>query len=167
MTIEKLVEGNLRFIKGHDKVFMDGLIHGQMPHSVIVTCSDSRVSPELIFDQNFGEIFVIRSAGNTIDENAIASIQYAVDHLKVPLVVVLGHEDCGAVNAALFSGERHPKELEGLLSKIRSHLAGCKAGEETRANVDAVVREIKDRLQERSVKVVGAIYSLKTRRVEF
>lgn len=167
MSVERLKRGNQRFIKNGDIAILDRLVKGQKPHTVVVSCSDSRVSPEIIFDQTLGDLFVIRSAGNTVDDNAIASIQYAVDHLRVPLVIVLGHEGCGAVNAAISKDENHPDELKNLLNEIRGHLKGCKAGEEVRANVESVVQKIKERLPGRLLEVVGAIYSLKTRLVTF
>ena len=106
-AMELLVAGNERYVNGELKNYDLGndrrtlLAEGQKPHTVVVTCSDSRVAPEHLFDQGIGDIFVIRVAGNILDKAEIGSIEYAVANLGSPLVVVLGHEDCGAVTAAV------------------------------------------------------------------
>ena len=110
-ALQKLMEGNARYASGntsHPDQSMERryeLVAGQHPFAVIVGCSDSRIAPELIFDQGLGDIFVIRAAGQVLDDVAIGSIEYAVEHLGVPLVVVLGHDSCGAVTATLEGGE--------------------------------------------------------------
>ena len=112
VAMGKLVAGNLRFVTGNlslkdlgqDKR-EDLLANGQHPFAVIVTCSDSRVPPELLFDQALGDLFVIRVAGNVLDSVSLGSVEYAVDHLHTPLVVVLGHENCGAVHATVEGGD--------------------------------------------------------------
>ncbi len=91
---------------------------GQKPVAVVVSCSDARVPPEIIFNQGLGDLFVVRTAGNVVDEVGLASIEYAVEHLKVPLIVVLGHTQCGAVKAAIAG-----KPLEGHLPKLVEHIA--------------------------------------------
>src|SRR5574337_648976 len=102
-----LIKGNSRDVAGQPDairsgaVFREELAKGQHPHAVIVTCSDSRVAPEIVFNQDLGHIFVVRTAGNVVDAVALGSIEYAVEHLHTPLVVVMGHESCGAVNAAV------------------------------------------------------------------
>lgn len=93
------------------------LIAGQNPFAIIVGCSDSRIPPEVIFDQGLGDIFVIRTAGQVMDNVSIGSIEYAVEHLGVPLVVVLGHDGCGAVTAATEGGEV-PGHLDSLVNFI-------------------------------------------------
>ncbi len=105
-AVQKLKEGNQRFMQnmlaqkdnGADK--RKELLKGQQPYAAVVTCSDSRVSPEIIFDAAFNELFVIRNAGNVATEVELASVEYALEHLHVPLVLVMGHERCGAVKAA-------------------------------------------------------------------
>jgi len=87
--------------------------------AIILGCSDSRVSPETLFDQNLGEIFVIRTAGQVLEATAIASIEYAVDHLQAPLFVILGHEQCGAVNAAIAHEGQSHGNIGLLLGKIQ------------------------------------------------
>ena len=104
-ALERLKEGNARFAGDRPAAKDQGskrraeLARGQRPFAVIITCSDSRVPPETVFDQGLGDLFVIRLAGNVVDTAAVGSVEYAVAHLHVPLVVVLGHEECGAVQA--------------------------------------------------------------------
>jgi carbonic anhydrase len=106
-ALAKLKEGHGRFLAGKAKARSVGptelakLAKGQEPFAVILACADSRVPPELLFDQGLGDLFVIRVAGNVTGTSILGSIEYAVDHLHVPLVVVLGHESCGAVKAAI------------------------------------------------------------------
>jgi len=109
-----LIEGNERFTSGKplskdlsSTRREDLMSNGQHPFAVIVSCSDSRVPPELLFDQALGDLFVVRVAGNVVTAVELGSIEYAVDHLKTPLVVILGHEECGAVTAAVKGGENH------------------------------------------------------------
>jgi carbonic anhydrase len=103
----RLIEGNKRFVEGSARfptVCKESLAHmarGQQPYATILGCSDSRVPPELIFDADFGELFIIRVAGNVISPEVMGSMQYAGAHLHTPLFVVLGHEGCGAVEAAM------------------------------------------------------------------
>ena len=114
----RLRAGNARFVDGRPEHPNQSFAHrievakGQHPYAIVLTCSDSRVPPEILFDTGLGDIFVIRVAGNTADDAAIASMEYAVEHLHVPLIVVLGHERCGAVQAAVQAvdqGERPPR----------------------------------------------------------
>lgn len=106
-----LKEGNQRFVDGtlqnHNYTDADkeALKAGQAPHTVVICCSDSRVSPDILFDQTLGNLFVIRNAGNIIDETALASIEYPIKYLGSKLVVVMGHSDCGAVTAAYENSE--------------------------------------------------------------
>lgn len=113
-NLESLVHGNWRFVKSQeshphaDKARREEVAKGQKPFAVIVTCADSRLSPELLFDQGLGDLFVVRVAGNVVDSAGLASVEYAVEHLGAKLVVVMGHERCGAVTAALpVKGEAH------------------------------------------------------------
>jgi carbonic anhydrase len=120
-ALKKLKDGNARFAA--DKLTAKDigakrraeLAKGQHPLAVVLTCSDSRLSPELIFDQGLGDVFVVRVAGNVAEPYVIASIEYAVEHLHAPLVVVMGHEKCGAVGVALGGEEVHG--ISGLLIK--------------------------------------------------
>lgn len=120
-----LLEGNKRFIAGQHQAPRDlpaareRLAKGQAPKVIVLGCSDSRVSPDTVFDKSIGELFVVRTAGNIADEIALGSMEYAVEHLHSRLLVVLGHETCGAVVAAA-SGQKMPsRNLEAIVSKIR------------------------------------------------
>ena len=123
-ALQLLIEGNKRFVA--NAVLNDDLSNakrkllkdkGQNPFAVIVTCSDSRVPPELLFDQGLGDLFVIRVAGNVIDSVGMGSIQYAAEHLETPLIVVLGHEKCGAVHATIAGGE-FPGSIPSITARI-------------------------------------------------
>src|SRR6186997_1806210 len=106
-ALECLKEGNERFMRGEarfptvQKEVLADLAKGQQPYATILSCSDSRVPPELIFDAGFGELFIVRVAGNVMSDEVAASLQYAGRHLRTPLFVVLGHTKCGAVSAAI------------------------------------------------------------------
>jgi carbonic anhydrase len=121
--LERLMAGNQRFVDGaalnidRDDARRAELVAGQEPFAVIVSCSDSRVPPELVFDQGLGQLFVVRLAGNIIDPAAAGSVEYAMDHLHVHLVVVLGHDQCGAVKAAIQGGQFSP-ELQAVIDQI-------------------------------------------------
>ncbi|RJQ53232.1 MAG: carbonic anhydrase [Actinobacteria bacterium] len=121
---ELLIQGNERFVRGEvtEKEIGSGrrkeLVEGQKPFACVVTCSDSRVPPELVFDVGLGDIFVVRVAGNVVDETALGSIEYAAEHLEVPLIVVMGHSGCGAVKAAVEGGEA-PGSIAALVEQIQ------------------------------------------------
>jgi len=106
-ALRRLIDGNERFLRGESRVAglsretMAAMARGQRPFATILGCSDSRVAPELIFDAGLGELFVVRVAGNVLSVEVAGSMQYAVSHLQTPLVIVLGHEGCGAIQAAL------------------------------------------------------------------
>ena len=112
-ALQTLLDGNKRFAAGaethpkQDRTRRDEVKAGQKPFAVIVGCSDSRIPPEILFDQGIGDLFIIRLAGNIVDDTALGSIEYAVDHLGTRLVVVLGHSKCGAVTATAKGGEAH------------------------------------------------------------
>jgi carbonic anhydrase len=188
-ALARLVAGNARFVEGEarfptvQKEILAELAKGQHPYATIVGCSDSRVPPELIFDAGFGELFIIRVAGNVISPEVMASMQYAGVHLRTPLFVVLGHEGCGAVNAALAArhGAQEPARIALLLDNIAPGLRdlpnGLAADDEMRAAVEANVRwsmqqiletpEAKARLAEGVLKLVGGVYELVSGRVRF
>jgi carbonic anhydrase len=124
VALENLLAGNQRFIKGEraPRAFdlrREKLASGQKPLAIVLGCSDSRVSPETLFDQNLGEIFVIRTAGQVLEPTSIASIEYAVDHLQAPLLLILGHEQCGAVTAAIAHEGKAHGNIGLLLGKIK------------------------------------------------
>lgn len=123
-ALKKLIVGNRRFVSyqsqhpRQDKERRSEMIGGQNPFAVILTCSDSSVAPEIIFDQGLGDLFVIRTAGNVIDDIALGSIEYAVEHLDVPLIIVLGHQYCGAVIAALQEDNPTSSHISSIFEKI-------------------------------------------------
>ena len=115
------------------------LAGGQSPFAIVLTCSDSRVAPELFFDQGLGDLFVIRNAGNVLDDHVIGSMEYAVEHLHAPLIIVVGHEKCGAVSAAVAGGEI-PGHLHSVIDdlapavELTKDLPGDKVDNAVRAN---------------------------------
>jgi carbonic anhydrase len=141
-----LVAGNLRFVAGmthtYDVVALRGkLVAGQQPHVIILSCSDSRVSPELVFDQSLGDLFVVRTAGNVADPVGLGSIEYAVDHLHSSVLVVLGHQKCGAVTAAC-SGEKMPsRNLEAIVDKIGPAVTQAKTYAKSDDLIEPAVKE--------------------------
>jgi carbonic anhydrase len=146
----------------------------QNPFAIIVGCSDSRTSPEMIFEQNIGDLFVVRTAGNLADDIGLGSIEYAVAHLGPRLVVVLGHSRCGAVAAAV-DGATAPGHIENIVSQIRPavELVRAQGGDvlanAIRRNIDLVAKRIKDKAElgslASSVRVVKAYYDLDSGKV--
>jgi len=180
-ALQRLVEGNERFAAGrsqHPRQTPDtraDLAAGQRPFAVIVSCSDSRVGPEVIFDQGLGDLFVVRVAGNVVDDHALGSVEYAAEHLHAPLVVVLGHSRCGAVAAArdtVASGGQAEGHVQSLVEAIRPAVeatAGQDAEATCRANVQHVVATLRASqpllahlVEGGALQVVGATYDLDT-----
>jgi carbonic anhydrase len=155
------------------------LVSGQTPHSAILTCSDSRVPPEIVFDEGLGDIFAIRVAGNVAGDDETASIEYAAEHLHVPLVVVMGHQQCGAVSAAVEGGTM-PGKLPTLMAALQpavdqsAHEPGDRIDNAVRDNVVHVVEQLRtakpvlsELLEEGKLRIVGAVYSLDTGKVDW
>lgn len=144
---------------------------GQWPFAIVLTCADSRVTPELIFDQGIGDLFVARVAGNVATSEVIGSIQYAVQYIGVELVVVLGHEACGAVNAAIAPPDDAPEELGGLVGQIQ----GCigrekKLQKAIERNAKAQATELRKALKGgplKHAKVCAATYGLRSGEVNW
>jgi carbonic anhydrase len=189
-VLARLEAGNERFVRGEarfptvQKDVLAELAKGQQPYATIIGCSDSRVPPELVFDAGFGELFVIRVAGNVISPEVAGTMQYAAVHLRTPLFLVLGHEGCGAVQAALaakFRGARERSRIEQLLGNITPGLEDVSPDaseqDQLKAGVEANVRwsmrqimetpEAQARAAEGVLKLVGAVYELTTGRVRF
>jgi carbonic anhydrase len=184
-----LKAGNQRFVAGQlqnphmSAAWRNRLVSAQHPIAVLVGCSDSRVPTELVFDQGFGDLFVIRNAGHVMTTDVIGSIAYAVRHLDVHLVVIMGHEGCGAVTAALDAEgrEKEPLELQEVLRLIDPALVDVpRTGDPERrvaaaveANVRYSHRQLTELLVERGLAgkldalIAGAVYSLKTGAVNF
>ena len=189
-ALRRLREGNARFVRGEALFPITvpdirvALAGEQRPYATILGCSDSRVPPELVFGAGLGDLFVVRLAGNVVSAEVMGTLQYAGTHLATPLFVVLGHEGCGAVRAALAARlrwEREPSRIEALLESILPGLADLDVGLEPeallQAAVDANVRwtlrqlretpEVQMREAEGVMKLVGAVYELETGRVRF
>lgn len=184
-ALKKLIDGNTRFVElemqhpDETKNRRSEMMKGQHPFVVILSCSDSRVPPEIIFDQGLGDIFEIRNAGNVLDKHTIGSIEYAVMHLGVKLIVIMGHQDCGAV-AATLSGTHETKYIESLKRSIEPAVKKCE--KEGNVSSDAVVKahvildiqellsqdtELNKYMKENNVKIVPAYYHLDSGKVEF
>jgi carbonic anhydrase len=155
------------------------LASGQHPHAAILACADSRVPPEIVFDQGLGDLFDVRVAGNIAGDAEIASLEYAVEHLDVPLIVVLGHQKCGAVTAATESGEA-PGHLPTLVTGIRPavdrarKLPGDLIENAVRTNVEMVVSQLRASqpmlgamVAKKKIAIVGAVYSLDTGKIDW
>src|SRR6476659_4904158 len=153
------------------------LASSQSPHAEILSCADSRVPPELIFDQGLGDLFIIRVAGSAVSDTELGSLEYGAEHLHVPLLVVMGHQHCGAVTAAVEGGEAegHIAALVNLLrpavEKTRG-MPGDHGENAVTANVEMVVKQLRTStpvlaklVSEGKLKVVGAVYSLDTGKV--
>ncbi len=186
----RLREGNDRFMAGTArfptvrKEFLADLAKGQHPYATILSCSDSRVPPELIFDAGFGELFIIRVAGNVIAPEVAGSLQYAARHLQTPLFVVLGHTGCGAVAAAIdtrLHGTRQHSRIQILVDSILPGLAALDSqldaeamlSQAVEANVRWSMQQIRETPEGREgkaegrFKLVGAICELETGCVKF
>lgn len=182
-ALKKLLEGNERVVLGkalnpnRTAQRRTETAKGQHPMAVVVTCSDSRVPPEIIFDQGFGDIFVVRTAGNVVDEVALGSIEYAVDHLGARLIIVLGHTKCGAVTAAMEGGEA-PGHLPAVLNPIKPAVEKAQSMEgellpnAVRANVKLMAQKIfqsspgfVQMLEDCVLRVAGAVYDIETGKV--
>jgi carbonic anhydrase len=179
-ALARLMEGNKRFVNRkaqHPHQSLARLAEvepGQHPFAVVLACSDSRVSPEVVFDQGLGDLFVIRVAGNVIDDAVVGSIEYAVEHLKAPLVVVLGHQSCGAVQAAM-SADQETNHIHSFVDAIRPLVGEAKSqpGDAVencvRLNVAHVVKQLQasqpvlgELWQKSKLQIVGGYYSLHT-----
>ena len=187
--LQKLIAGNQRFVRGQAKFptvckeTLADLAREQKPFATILGCSDSRVPPELIFDANFGELFIVRVAGNVISQEVMGSLQYAGAHLLTPLFVVLGHAGCGAVKAALeykLNGVQLRSRIQILVNNILPGLpefdAQSSQGERLASAIEANVRWSMHQLLETpegqnglkmGVKLVGAVYDITTGQVRF
>lgn len=163
-----LVEGNKRFVSGELQSKASyaedrkTLLGGQKPFATILSCSDSRVVPEILFDQKLGDLFVIRNAGNVLDDAVLGTIEYAAGHLKCPLIVVLGHNLCGAVTSAVGKGEAS-EYLQKIMGKINGAIGDIEDVDEAiDANAKSIVEEIKENavVKESGAVVVQAFYDL-------
>ncbi len=184
-ALQQLIDGNNRYVEAqfrHPHQLAERRMEvakGQHPFAIILTCADSRVPPEIVFDQGLGDLFVLRVAGNVIDDAVIGSIEYAAEHLGTPLLVVMGHERCGAVDAAVKGGEV-PGHIGALVKAISPAVvkARGKAGDlldnSVRANVEMVTAKLKSSqpilahlVEDSKLEVIGAYYDLDDGHVHF
>jgi len=187
--LQKLIAGNHRFMQGKAnfptvcKETLADLAREQKPFATILGCSDARVPPELIFDANFGELFIVRVAGNVVSPEVMGSLQYAGAYLRTPLFVVLGHARCGAVKAALeykLKGAQYRSRIQILVNDILPGLPefGVELSEEQKlanaveANVRWSIKQILETPEGQNgtrmgVKLVGAVYDIATGQVGF
>jgi len=190
-AVGKLKEGNERYAAGQPqyprqtrerRALTAG--QGQHPFATILSCSDSRAPVEFIFDQGIGDLFVVRVAGNVAATDEIGSIEYAVDHLATPLVVVLGHSQCGAVTAVV-ENAKVPPNIANLVAPIKPAAAKAKAANPEAAKEALIAAAIKDnvhqamedlfqkssiiraQVQAKKARVIGALYDLDTGQVEW
>ena len=184
-ALARLVEGNKRFVAGnvtHPDQSVDRrteVAKGQHPYAIILTCADSRLSPEILFDEGIGDLFVIRNAGNLLDDHVLGSIEYAVEHLHATLVVVLGHTKCGAVSAAVAGGEA-PGHIKSIVDSLEPAVAMAK--KKPGDAVDNAVRIaarlsaaalaqaepiIAEAAKAGKIKIAAARYDITTGQVEF
>ena len=187
-ALQRLMEGNERFLRGEArfptvcKETLANLARGQRPYATILGCSDSRVPPELLFDANFGELFIVRVAGNVVSAEVMGSLQYAGSHLRTPLFLVLGHEGCGAVMAALDSklhGVQHLSRIQILTDSIAPGLLQVDEHLSPEAQMQAAVEqnvrwsmrqllaapEGSRAVAEGRARIVGAVFEIHTGRV--
>lgn len=175
-----LLEGNKRYISGHPKhpdqslKKIKELNEGQNPFAVVISCSDSRVSPELIFDQGLGDLFVIRTAGNVIGDLELGSIEYAVEHLRVKLIIVMGHDKCGAVTA--FCEHKHENNhIESIIKYLEDEEEEKRLDPKDPNYINLAIKAnvlhgihllntshpiLKEHLEKKELKITGALYHL-------
>src|SRR6266704_902775 len=181
-ALAKLKEGNLRFATSEvsqskpTAARRKETVQGQHPFAIIVGCADSRTPPELIFDQNLGDLFVIRTAGNLVDDHALGSIEYGVEHLGARLVVVLGHQRCGAVTAALAS-DTAPGHIQSLVRDIQPAVKAAKGkdGNVTDIAIAENARLMAAKIRNeaslgefaKEVRIISGVYDLDTGKVEW
>jgi carbonic anhydrase len=187
-VLRDLIAGNARFAAGHCKhphlnlKRLHELAAEQHPRAVVLTCSDSRVPPEFVFDQGLGDLFVVRVAGNVANNDEIASCEYAIEHFGTPLLVVLGHSHCGAVNAVVNREHVaddihrmvvHLGEAVDRVRKAQPQLQGAALADacvkanvlETMDDLKRGCHEIADRVRDGRLKLVGGVYNLANGRV--
>jgi carbonic anhydrase len=186
LALARLQRGNARFVAGwpdhpdQSARRRQEVAGGQRPYAAILTCADSRVPPEIIFDTGLGNLFVIRVAGNVLDDIVIGSLEYAVEHLRVPLIVVLGHDTCGAVTAAVNGGgdDAH-SHIDAIVRALQPavNLARTQGGDLVSqaidANIDLVVNQLKvsepilrEHLNTNRLQIIGARYHLESGTVD-
>jgi carbonic anhydrase len=184
-AVKLLIAGNQRYLSGHLKHphqtgrVRHELAKEQHPFAALLSCSDSRVPPEIIFDEGLGDLFVVRVAGNIVDDAVTGSLEYAAEHLHVPAIIVMGHLKCGAVTATVEGGEPHT-HIEALTNAIQPAVkkaqgtSGDLVTNAIRANVEMVVEQLKsskpilaELVAKGKLEIRGAIYDVDSGKVEF
>ena len=181
-ALAKLKEGNLRFASSEvsqskpTAARRAETAQEQHPFAIVLGCADSRTAPEIVFDQNIGDLFVVRTAGNLVDDHGLGSIEYAVAHLGARLVVVLGHQRCGAVKAALES-DHAPGHIESLVRDIQPAVKAAKGkpGDPLSATVAENARQVAAQIKAKAalgdlakeVRIVSAVYDLDTGKIDW
>ena len=184
--LARLMAGNARFAKGQRRPAnyrqeRRELRTGQHPYAIVLSCSDSRVPPEIVFDESLGKLFVVRVAGNVVDPATLGSVEYAAEHLHAKLLFVLGHESCGAVKATVDGGHFSPS-IESIVEKIKAAVAAARSAhpnekdilpfavEENVAlqirNVSEQSAIVRDLVEKKELRIAGGVYSLNTGRVK-
>lgn len=181
--LEKLVSGNKRFLDEksihphQNKETVLANQEAQHPFAVVITCSDSRVSPEILFDQGIGDLFVIRNAGNLITDIDMGSIEYAVEHLDTPLVIVLGHSECGAIKAYVADKKneykKHLSHIDDIVETIANENEEKQISKEDNlnacviANIKHSLKMIQDNpiIKEKHTKVIPMQYDVHTGKI--
>ena len=159
-------QGNREFLNKLDndkelKELRDELVKGQHPDTLVITCSDSRVVPEYIFNASLGELFVIRTAGNVINTGELATIEYAIEHLKVKSIIVLGHTHCGAIHASIHNEKG--RYLGPILNKIKLNIGNtCNELEASKINASKEVEYIKQKFPQFEGTIESKIYDIET-----
>jgi carbonic anhydrase len=180
-AIKRLMDGNDRYVKdqlmhpNRNQIRRDALTATQKPFAIILGCSDSRVSPEIVFDQGLGDLFVVRVAGNVVGPIELDSIHYAALYLDAVLILVMGHENCGAIQAVL---SNNTKDIPTVAGKIQPVIKNTPLGqpetvkEAVKANVRSVVRDLRQSpalsrlIKENRIEVIGGYYNLSNGEVE-
>ncbi|GMA98130.1 carbonic anhydrase [Pelosinus sp. IPA-1] len=184
-ALRRLIGGNERYVTENFAVIDVGVERreelveeGQYPFAVVVSCSDSRVPPEIVFDQGLGDLFVVRTAGEVVDDIALGSVEYAIEHLGVKLIVVLGHEGCGAVRAAVEDSDE-PGHIALIIETIKPAVEKAKMQQgdllenAIKENVDLNIcrlkasRLIRTAMLTDCLEIIGAIYDMYDGYIEF
>lgn len=186
-ALDRLTDGNARFVAGVladqpvDQARRAELVKGQAPYAIVLSCADSRVPPEIVFNTGLGELFVIRAAGEVADRSVIASIEYGAEHLHSPLLVVMGHDSCGAVKASMAATATLGPNLDYLVKAIRPAVDRTKTADAQAwlqaaimANIEQVITDLLARspivahaVRTGALQVVGGFYELESGRVRF
>jgi carbonic anhydrase len=183
----RLKEGNERYLAGKQQAKdytkdRQAVAETQQPYAIVLACSDSRLSPEILFDESLGHLFVVRNAGNVIEPVALGSIEYAVEHLQSKLLLILGHESCGAVKATIAGGDVSPN-LEEIVERITPAVEIAKHAKlNEQETLNMAIREnvllqadhaleqskmLKELVQEHKLEIICGVYNLHTGKVDF